>query len=79
MLTSLLVSMLSAYPEFTLFLTAMGFMRTINKPLFGMIHKVVESTDTTVDNEMWNKVKDHKAMKSFMWLLDFTASIKIKK
>ena len=79
MLTTLLVSMLSAYPEFTVFLAGMGFLRTINKPLFSLIQVAVDATETKIDNEKWNAIKKHKAMKSFMWLLDFTTSMKIPK
>lgn len=79
MITSMVVGLLSSYPEFTLFLSAMGFARTINKPLFALIQAAVDSTDTDTDNKWWNKVQEHKVMKSVFWLLDWTASIKMPK
>jgi len=79
MLTALIVSFLSSYPEFALFLAGMGFLRTINKPLFSLIQVAVDATDTKLDNEKWNTIKSHKAMKSFLWLLDFTTSMKVPK
>ena len=77
-MTDLIVGYLAGYPEFTAFMTVMGILRTINKPLFALISKGVAATDTTFDNKLWNKVRHHKVMKSFLWLLDFTTSIKIK-
>ena len=79
MLTDLVVKLLSGYPEFAAFLAMMGFLRAVNKPLFTLIQKAVDATDTKIDNETWSKIRDHKVMKSFLWLLDFTASIKIPK
>lgn len=75
----IIVGMLAAYPEFTVFMTFMGFMRSVNKPLFSLIQKIVDSTDTTLDNEKWRAIRDHKVMGSALWLLDFTTSVKIPK
>ncbi len=79
MIAELLVGIFAAYPEFTAVMTGMGLMRAINKPLFSLIQTVVDSTDTKLDNEKWNEIKNHKVMKSFFWLLDFTTSMKIPK
>ena len=78
-MTAIIVSFLSAYPEFTMFLAGMGFLRTINKPLFSLIQAGVDATETKLDNEKWATIRDHKVMKSFLWLLDFTTSMKVPK
>ena len=79
MITELIVGFAAAYPEFTAFVTIMGMFRTINKPAFALVQKFVDSTDTKVDNEWWKKTQEHPAMKSFLWVLDWTASIKMPK
>lgn len=79
MLTEIVVGALASYPEFTVFMTGMGFLRMVNKPAFALIQKVVESTETKVDDAWWVKAQSHPAMKSFFWLLDWTASVKLPK
>ena len=79
MLTDLVAGYLSSYPEFQLLLVGMGFMRMVNKPLFALIQKAVEATETDTDDKWWAKAQEHKAMKSFFWLLDWTASVKMPK
>lgn len=79
MLTELVVGALAAYPEFTVFMTVMGTARMVNKPLFTVIQKFVDSTETKVDNEWWANAQKHPAMRSFLWVLDWTASVKVPK
>lgn len=79
MLTDLIVSLMASNPSFTAFLTIMGLLRAVNKPVFATIQAIVDSTDTKSDDKWWAKMQRHKAMKSLFWVLDWTASVKVPK
>lgn len=79
MITELVVSLLAANPTFATFITIVGLLRAINKPLFATIQAIVDKTETKMDNQWWERVQAHPAMKSFLWLLDWGASVKLPK
>lgn len=73
-----LMEMAAGNPNLAGLFMVMGFLRVINKPLFSLIEAVVKETETQEDDKWWSKIKQSKGMKSVLWLLDFTASVKIK-
>jgi len=56
-----------------------GSLRVVFKPLMPFVHAVVSQTKTTKDDEILGKVESSVYFKVFSWLLDFGASIKVKK
>lgn len=79
MITELIVGLMAANPTFATFITIVGILRVVNKPLFATIQALVEKTETDVDDKWWSDVKAHPAMKSFLWVLDWGASVKLPK
>lgn len=67
------------YPVIVTILTLMGFLRAVMKPLITAIHKYAESTETPVDNEWIAKVENSRALKFFLYGLDYLASVKVRK
>jgi hypothetical protein len=65
------------YPTVRTIVTAMVIMRLVNKPLFALLHKIVDKTESKKDNEMLEKITGHKAYKVFSFLLDYIGSIKL--
>ena len=79
MITDLIVGMLAANPTFATFITIVGMLRVVNKPLCATIQAIVDKTETDADDKWWAKVQTHPAMKSFLWMLDWGASVKLPK
>lgn len=59
--------------------TIMGAARAIFKPLCAGINKYVEESESMKDNELWEKIKTHKAFKIASYVLDLSLSIKMPK
>lgn len=67
------------YPFFSVMLMIIGFLRAINKPLFALIDAGVAATATDKDDIIWKDAKNSKAMETFLFLIDWFTSVKIKK
>lgn len=63
---------------FALF-TFMGAARAVFKPLMTLAHSIVDQTPTVKDNEMLAKLEASRGFKIVAFLLDYFASVKIKK
>lgn len=60
--------------------TIIGSLRLINKPLFSFLRAVVNFTHwTESDNIFLDKVEASKYYKGLLYVLDWVASVKIKK
>jgi hypothetical protein len=79
MITDLIVGLMATNPTFTAFLTIMGLLRAVNKPVFATIQALVDATETKADDKWWAKMQEHKAMRALLWVLDWTASVKVPK
>lgn len=62
----------------TLFIL-IGALRSVFKPLMSAWAAYVEYTDTKKDDEKFEEFKKSRFYAAIIWLLDFTASIKVKK
>jgi hypothetical protein len=67
------------YPTIRTIVTTMVIMRLVNKPLFALLEKIAEKTESKKDNELLEKIKGHKAYKILSFLLDYIGSIKLPK
>lgn len=72
-----ILALFSDHPVFMTVLSVVGALRLLNKPLFSLLHAVVEVTPTKSDNELLAKVEASKAYKWFVYLLDWFASVKV--
>ena len=76
-LLSFLHDMLSQYPHISTVLVVVGILRIINKPLFALLHVIVQSTKSEKDDQALEKVEKSIVYKIFLFLLDWFASFKI--
>ena len=76
---TILLAMIAKYPIMSSILMAMGLLRAINKPIFALVQAFVDYTLTTSDNEKFEKFKNNAIVKKILWLLDYTASVKLPK
>lgn len=74
-----LVDLFQNYPWFGNLVIFMGMARMICKPLFTLIDAVIVATPSKHDDQIWSDVKGSKAMSMFLWLIDYLASVKIRK
>ena len=56
-----------------------GALRLVMKPIMGAARAYVLTTPSPKDDAVLDKVEAHKAYKVAMYLLDYIASIKVKK
>jgi hypothetical protein len=70
--------MVLEYPAVTSVFIVMGVLRAALKPVMHAVGEIVIATPSKVDDEKWEAVKASKYFKVFAWILDYTASIKIK-
>jgi hypothetical protein len=57
----------------------MGSLRMVMKPLFTFLRALVNATKTTKDNELLDKAERSKFYKVLRFVLDYVASVKLKK
>lgn len=69
----------SKHPQVMAILVLIGTFRVIFKPLTTLIQTYVDATDTPADNAWWMKLQASPAFKAVLWVLDYTASIKLPK
>lgn len=71
------VQLFLQYPWFFKAAILMGSLRIIFKPLVSLAQAVVQATPSQGDDAALSKILDSKAFKTFAWLLDYVASIKV--
>ena len=77
MLSGILIDYATQYPWIMLGLLVMAKARAIFKPLFWLMHKITDYTETTRDNVLLNSVEKSKILAGLYWLADFLISAKI--
>ena len=81
MLDSLIVlfvnKVILAYPALSMVLWFLAIARIINKPLFSMLHRIVDLTPTEEDNLWVKKIEESKVLSTFFYLCDYLFSLKI--
>jgi hypothetical protein len=60
-------------------ITIIGSLRLLIKPLMGLLEAFVTITPSKTDDLLPEKIKDNKVYKSVVYLLDWLASLKLKK
>lgn len=55
----------------------MGTSRLFFKPAIKAIEQFVSETPTTVDDNIWAKVKENSIFKGLLFVLDWVASVKV--
>jgi hypothetical protein len=73
-----MVEIASEHPSLLTLFFGIGVLRAIFKPLQLVVDNFVDSTPCEKDNEAWAAIKASKWFLVLAWLLDLTASIKIK-
>jgi hypothetical protein len=60
-------------------ITIVGSLRLLIKPLMGVLEAFVTITPSKTDDLLPEKIKENKIYKSVVYLLDWLASLKLKK
>jgi hypothetical protein len=60
-------------------ITIIGSLRLLLKPLMGLLEAFVTITPSKTDDLLPEKIKANKVYKSVVYLLDWLASLKLKK
>lgn len=79
MLIGFITSAAEKYPVILAIAAAMGMARMVLKPLMTFLHEFVLITETKKDDEILSKVETSKAYKTFLFVLDYVFSLKLKK
>jgi hypothetical protein len=72
-----LAGWMNTYPGFSTFLACIGALRLIIKPAMTAITAITKATPTKKDDELVDEVFNSKTWKSFLFLLDWLASVKL--
>lgn len=78
-LSQILGYLVEQHPEAITFFLVLGVLRSINKPLFALIHAYVEATPNKEDDQKLEQIESSKTYKTFCFVLDYLTSVKIKK
>ena len=72
-----LVTAAQQYPMLMTILMVIGVLRAVNKPLFALWRSYVQATPTKADDEILDTIERSKITKAILFVLDWTASIRI--
>lgn len=75
-LVPMLVAFVQKYPITATIIGVMGSARLVMKPIMSALRALADSTQTTKDNEMLDKVEGNKIYKAAIFVLDYALSIK---
>jgi hypothetical protein len=80
-LTGLLTTALVKYPVLTTVIAFVGSMRVWAKPVFSIVHQIVDLTPSTSDNDFLAKFttffQQNPIGRTLAYLLDWFASVKV--
>ena len=77
MIEELLKSLVTSHPVLLSFVSTVGVLRLILRPLMEAIDLFVASTETKQDDEVWAAIKASKAFKVFIWGLEYLTSLRL--
>lgn len=60
-------------------LFVIGALRAVFKPFFSLLRTYVQYTPNPADDAVLDKAESSAWYKAFVWVLDFTASVKLPK
>jgi len=72
-----LVQLLQQYPVVSTVLAVIGGLRLVMKPLFSLLHALVEVIPGDKDNQLLAKIEGSKVYTSIVYVLDYLTSIKL--
>ena len=75
--TNAVTSLAAKAPWIFTALAAIGALRLLIKPFFAAAHFFAERTETPKDDELIAKIENSKALRTFCFVLDWIASVKI--
>jgi len=76
-LIQFLIQAAQGYPIVMTIFIVLGVLRAVNKPLFTLWRSYVSATPQKSDDELLDTVERSKIVKALLFVLDWTASIKV--
>lgn len=78
-LVALVMPLIEKYPFIATVLMVIGTLRAINKPLFVFLHAFSKATESKKDDKVVADIEASKGYKSFVFIMDYLASVKLIK
>lgn len=78
LITEMIIGWLQGYPFFGTIIVILGITRAVIKPFMSFVNALVNATPSPNDNSWWASIEASEGMKFFLYILDWTTSIKIK-
>lgn len=76
---AILLQLIEKYPVVAMIFMVVGILRAVFKPFMTLLFSYVDATVGDADNKMLDKFVKSKVYSGLVWLLDYTASIKLPK
>lgn len=76
-ISGLIVQFATNYPILTTVMLALSVLRTINKPLFSILHSIADVTPYDGDDKALAAVESSPIYASICYVLDWFASVKL--
>ena len=78
-IASIILGFAQQNPNISALLLFMGIARAVFKPIFAVAHAYVEATESKEDDAKLEEIEQSKLVKGLAFVLDYVASVKIKK
>jgi len=78
-LSAFIIAQSTAHPALASIIMVLGITRAIFKPLMGLVEAFVLATPSASDDQVVKAFEGSKLYAFFVWLIDYTASIKLPK
>jgi hypothetical protein len=75
----LLLELVQSQPKLVGVFVVVGVMRAVFKPIMSVVEAYVKSTPNEEDDKKLLALKEHKAYKALVWLVDYLLSVKLPK
>ncbi len=72
-----LIDFVFNYPKAAGLFSMLYIIGVINKPVFAVLHKFVDATESVKDNEALKKVEESKLYKAVCYILDLSIRVKL--
>jgi len=77
--TVFILQLVQNYPIAATVFMVMGLLRSVFKPIMGVVQAYVNQTETISDNEKFEAFKNSRIYKSISWIVDLFSSVKLPK
>lgn len=78
-MSEIIINIVESYPILASIIAVMGTARLFIKPLMSFAHEFVIITESKKDDEILKEIEESKYYKWILYVLDWFASIKVKK